>query len=82
MSDEVTIIARRAIDAGEELTLDYALTTTEPGWALDQPCQCGSPLCRGMVTGNDWRLPDMQARYAGHFVPYINDRIRRLQEME
>jgi hypothetical protein len=82
MGDEVTIIVRQAISAGEELTLDYALTTTEPGWALDQPCQCGSPLCRGRITGNDWRLSDVQARYAEHFVPYINERIRHLQEME
>jgi uncharacterized protein len=80
MGDEVTIIARRAIAAGEELTLDYALTTTQPDWALDQPCQCGAPVCRGTVTGNDWRLPDVQARYAGHFVPYINERIRRLRD--
>jgi hypothetical protein len=78
MGDEVNITARRAIAAGEELTLDYALTTTQPNWALDQPCQCGSPVCRGRITGNDWRLPDVQARYAGHFVPYINERIRRL----
>jgi uncharacterized protein len=82
MGDEVTIIARRPIAASEELTLDYALTTTQPDWRLDQPCQCGSPLCRGRVTGNDWRLSDVQARYAGHFVPYINERIRRLHEMD
>jgi hypothetical protein len=82
MGDEVTIIARRAIAAGEELTLDYALTTTQINWALDRPCQCGSPLCRGSVTGNDWRLPDVQARYSGHFVPYINERIQRLHEAE
>jgi hypothetical protein len=80
MDDEVKIIARRAIAAGEELTLDYALTTTQPDWALDQPCQCGSPVCRGKVTGNDWRLPDVQARYAEHFVPYINERIHQMQE--
>jgi uncharacterized protein len=82
MGNEVTIIARRSIDTGEELTLDYALTTTQPDWALDQPCQCGSPLCRKRITGNDWLLLDVQARYAGHYVPYINERIRRLQEME
>ena len=58
------------IGAGEELTLDYALTTTAPGWTLDQPCRCGAPGCHGSMTGNDWRLPDVQARYAGHFVPY------------
>jgi hypothetical protein len=82
MGDEITIIARRVIEAGEELTLDYALTTTQPDWALDQLCQCGSPLCRGRITGDDWRLPDVQARYAGHFVPYINGRIRRAQGRE
>jgi hypothetical protein len=82
MGDVVTITARRAIGAGDELTLDYALTTTEPGWALDRPCHCGSPLCRGRITGNDWRLRDVQARYAGRFVPYINERIRRLCEAE
>jgi len=29
LQDEVTMVARRAIAAGEELTLDYALTTVE-----------------------------------------------------
>jgi uncharacterized protein len=82
MGDEVTIIAKQAIATGEELTLDYALTTTQPDWALDQPCQCGSPVCRKRITGDDWRLPDVQARYVGHFVPYINERICHPQEME
>ena len=34
LQDEVTIVARRAIASGEELTLDYALTTVEPDWQL------------------------------------------------
>ena len=38
LQDEVTIVARRAIAPGEELTLDYALTTVESDWQLDQPC--------------------------------------------
>ncbi len=76
LADEVTLVARRDIAPGEELTLDYALTTVEPGWTLDQPCHCGSPLCRHTITGNDWRLPDLQRRYHGHFAPFINERIR------
>ena len=32
MSDEVTFVARRAIAAGEEVTVDYALFTTIPHW--------------------------------------------------
>ena len=77
LQDEVTMIARRAIAAGEELTLDYALTTVEPDWQLDQPCQCGTPACRHIIRGTDWQLPDVQQRYQGHFAPFINERIRK-----
>jgi uncharacterized protein len=77
LQDEVTIVARRAIAAGEELTLDYALTTVEPDWQLDQPCQCKTPACRGIIRGTDWQLPEVQQRYQGHFAPFINERIRK-----
>ena len=80
LQDEVTIVARRAISASEELTLDYALTTVQSQWRLDQPCQCGTIACRHVITGNDWRLPEVQQRYAGHFAPFINERIRRGNE--
>jgi uncharacterized protein len=80
MNDAVTLAARRDIAAGAELTLDYALMTSDPGWRLDRPCQCGSPACRRVVTGDDWRLPDVQRRYAGHFAPYLNNRIAQLTE--
>jgi uncharacterized protein len=38
-------------------------------------CHCASTLCRGVVTANDWQLPVLQERYAGHFSPFINARI-------
>ncbi len=78
MLDEVTLVARRDIARGEELTLDYALTTAEPTWTLDRPCQCGSVRCRHTITGNDWLLPDMPRRYHEHFAPFINERIRAM----
>ena len=81
MNDEVTITARRDIVAGEELTLDYALITSDPDWRLDRPCQCGSPVCRRIVTGDDWRLPNVQQRYAGHFAPFLNTRIKMLDTL-
>src|SRR5438045_2910448 len=59
--------------AREELTLDYALFSVAPEWRME--CHCGSSLCRGVVTGNDWRLLELQERYAGHFSPFINARI-------
>ncbi len=78
MNDEVTIAARRDIASGEELTLDYALMTSDPTWRLDRLCRCDAEVCRGVVTGDDWRLPDVQERYAGHFAPFLNDRILKL----
>lgn len=74
MHDEVTVVARRDIAAGEELTQDYALYTANPDWVLT-PCQCDSPLCRHVVTGNDWKRPDVQERYRSHFSPFLNERI-------
>lgn len=79
MRDEVTVVARRDIAIGEELTQDYALYTTNPNWVLS-PCHCGSPLCRHVVTGNDWRRYDVQERYRGHFSPFLNERNRHLHE--
>jgi hypothetical protein len=78
MSDEVTLVARRDIAAGEEITVDYALFTTQSNWTLDNPCHCGSPHCRQMITGNDWKLKDVEERYRDHFSPFINRRIERL----
>lgn len=79
MQDEVTVVARRDIQRGEELNIDYGLFTTTPDWVLDQPCQCQSPFCRQQITGNDWQIPDVQQRYKGHFSPYINQRIANSQ---
>ena len=73
LADEVTLIARRDIIAGEELTTDYATMTGFEDWSM--ACHCGTEICRGAVTGADWRLPALQARYRGHFSPFLNDRI-------
>ncbi len=79
MRDAITVEARRAIAQNEELTIDYATHTVTPAWQMDVECRCGSPLCRHTITGNDWQRPELQARYRGHFSPFINDRIARLR---
>jgi hypothetical protein len=79
MADEVTLVARRDIAAGEEITVDYALFTMQPEWVLDQPCHCGTAVCRSMITGNDWKWLDVQQRYYPHFSPFINARIEQLR---
>ncbi len=79
MADEVTFVARRDIATGEEITVDYALFTVQPEWVLDQPCRCGTDVCRHAITGNDWKRLDVQQRYYPHFSPFINARIERLR---
>ncbi|MGA7730274.1 MAG: SET domain-containing protein-lysine N-methyltransferase [Chloroflexia bacterium] len=75
MLDEITVAARRDIAPGEEMTIDYSLQSAQPNPLIETLCRCGSPLCRGIITGNDWRLPELQERYRGHFSPFINGRI-------
>lgn len=79
MADEVTLVARQDVAAGEELTVDYALFTVQADWMLETPCHCDSPCCRHAITGDDWKRKDVQERYLDHFSPFINRRIAGLR---
>ena len=77
MADDISLTARRDITPGEEVTIDYALQSIQPVALVEGLCRCGTSACRTTITGNDWQLPDVQSRYAGHFSPFINRRIAR-----
>lgn len=70
---QATLVAMRDIAAGEEVRFDYAMCDSSP---YDEfACQCGCETCRGHVSGDDWRLPELQGRYAGYFSAYLARRI-------
>lgn len=71
---QVVYVAMRDIAAGEELCHDYAMERSDH-YHLD--CHCGSPLCRGKVSGEDWKLPELQSRYGDYFSIYLR---RKFQE--
>jgi SET domain-containing protein len=71
---QVVYVALRDIRAGEELCHDYAMERSDD-YALD--CHCGSPLCRGKVSGEDWKIPELQQRYGDYFSIYIRNKIQR-----
>lgn len=70
------IVAWRDIAAGEEITYDYATTEENPDWRLD--CSCGAPTCRKVITGNDWKIPEIQQKYKGRFTKSIELKIKAL----
>jgi uncharacterized protein len=70
---QITFVAMQDIVAGAELTIDYAMIDGNPQEMM--VCRCGAPECRKLVTGDDWRRPELQQRYAGYFSRYLQDRI-------
>lgn len=69
----VLVVAMRDIEPGEEICFDYAMCDADD---YDEfVCECGTPSCRGLVTGADWMRPELQIRYAGFFSAYIERRM-------
>lgn len=82
MRNPYSVEARRGIEMGEEITIDMAMFEADEDSVAEWNCNCGSPLCRGKVTGKDWRIKELQDRYKGHFSPLIEKRIGSLRNME
>jgi uncharacterized protein len=85
LKDEVTMVARQNIKSGAEITLDHALWDMDTQWdylseEVSKDCNCGSSKCRKHLTPNDWKILELQKRYAGHFSPYIKKHIQRLNK--
>lgn len=77
LDGQIALVALHRIHPGEEVTIDYAMCDGSPYDEFE--CACGSAICRGRVTGEDWRNPELWERYAGHFSPYLERRIRALK---
>jgi uncharacterized protein len=69
----VLVVAMSDIGPDDEICFDYAMCD-----AADYDefvCECDTPGCRRLITGADWKRPELQARYAGYFSPYLANRI-------
>ena len=73
---EITFVAIRDIRAGEELTHDWAMTDDDD---YSVECNCRAPDCRKILTGKDWRRPDLRKRYADYFSTYLARKIALLE---
>lgn len=67
------IVAMRNIEPGEEITFDYAMTESTK---YSIKCGCGAKSCRKLVTGDDWKIPELQKKYCGYFSDYLQTKIK------
>lgn len=78
LAGQIALFTMKPIEADEEVSFDYATSDGSPYCEFN--CECGTPNCRGKVTGNDWQIPELWERYAGHFSPYLQRRIDKLRK--
>ena len=74
---QISLVAMRDIAPDEQICFDYAMSDSYSGFTMT--CACGTQYCRGNITGNDWKLPDLQVRYKGYFSPYLQRKIDALK---
>ena len=71
---QIVFVTLRDVAAGEELTHDWAMTDDDQD---RMECRCGSARCRRIVTGQDWRRPDLQEKYGRFMSAYLREKIAR-----
>ena len=76
---QIVFVAMRDILPGEELTHDWA-TTDDLDYVME--CKCGSPDCRGTITGRDWMKKDLQEKYKGWFCWFIQRKIDAMSSIK
>lgn len=79
-ADDKTMVARRDIHAGEEITYDYAMTEVDVPFEME--CRCGSPLCRKLITNRDYLDVGWQERYGNHLPPHTLKAIARAKALQ
>lgn len=74
---QVTYVALRDIQEGEELAHDYAMSNTTDIYNCE--CNCGSENCRGVVCrGDEWKSKELQDKYGKYFAWFILKKIKQI----
>jgi hypothetical protein len=77
-SSPVSLVTMRDLKAGQEVLFDYAMSESNEKHGVFK-CHCGSPLCRGVFTGADWKNLALQDRYFGYFSPYLQAKVEAMR---
>lgn len=80
-ADQSRMVAIADIDVGEEVVYDYAFVWYSTNPAIPTftiSCECGAKTCRGSVGQNDWKRPELHARYGRWFQPFLIEKFEQL----
>lgn len=80
VEDGTRMVAVRDIEKGEEITFDYATSEVRDYGFVE--CECGAKCCRKIVGPEDYLKKDVQEKYKGYFMPFIQDRINKFSQKE
>jgi cyanophycin synthetase len=70
--EQLEICALRHIEAGEEITLDYATFEYEVEF-MTGPCLCQTPSCRGFITGYKDLPESLRKAYGPYIAEYLRE---------
>jgi hypothetical protein len=76
---QIMVVAMSMPTGGAQVTFDYAmcLHPIDGAARYEMPCACGAKGCRGVITEDDWKRPDLQRRYDGYFQWFLQEKIER-----
>ena len=80
LNGQIFLVAMKDINTDNEIVFDYAMTLCRSKNAPDysMPCRCGFTDCRGIITDEDWKIPELQKKYEGYFQYYLQEKINQL----
>lgn len=80
VDNDITIIARRDIESGEEITYDYGTTESYIDPEMETViCKCNAGCCRGRMSGEEWKDTNLQSRYGDHWISYLREKIHKIK---
>lgn len=77
---QIFLVAMRDIEKGEEIVYDYAMvmhSNDKSNSYFKIKCLCGSEKCRGYITEDDWKIPELQKKYDGYFQYFLQEKINK-----
>lgn len=69
----IVFVSIKDILKDEELTYDYCMTETNPDYKMNLFCDKSS--CRKVLSGDDWKNPELQKKYKNYFSNYIKNHL-------